>query len=57
MNQKTLTCEKKDHDGFDLICGYPIPCPWHTVIIDLTNKTENRLSDIRQALRKGRDVS
>lgn len=33
-----LTCKQKDHDGFDTICGFPIPCPYHTVIMDLSSK-------------------
>ena len=33
-----MQCKQKDHDGFDTICGYPIPCPYHTVIMDLTSK-------------------
>jgi hypothetical protein len=42
MNKKDkaiqqLTCNHPDRDFPDssLICGYPLPCPWHTVIIDL----------------------
>jgi hypothetical protein len=22
-------CKLPDHDVFELICGYPLPCPWH----------------------------
>lgn len=33
------TCTKKDHDGFDLVCGYPLPCPYHTVTIDVAAQT------------------
>lgn len=32
------TCQFPDRDGFDLICGYPLPCPYHTVIIDTTKE-------------------
>lgn len=28
------TCKRPDRDVPELICGYPLPCPWHTVIID-----------------------
>jgi hypothetical protein len=28
------TCTKPDHDVPSIICGYPLPCPWHTVVID-----------------------
>jgi len=29
-----LTCKHPDHDCPKLLCGYPLPCPWHTVTID-----------------------
>lgn len=32
-----LTCKKPDHDGFDLVCGCPLPCPYHTAIIDVSS--------------------
>lgn len=28
------TCQRPDRDVSELICGYPLPCPWHTVVID-----------------------
>ena len=28
-------CNKPDRDVPEIICGFPIPCPYHTVIIDL----------------------
>jgi hypothetical protein len=41
---KMGNCEKTDHDfpnglmrGGKLVfmkCGHPLPCPWHTVVID-----------------------
>ena len=34
MNQKNLTCGQPDRNSPDLVCGYPIPCPHHTAIID-----------------------
>jgi len=27
-------CKHPDHDEPGLICGHPLPCPWHTVTID-----------------------
>lgn len=27
-------CQRPDRDVNELICGYPLPCPWHTVVID-----------------------
>ena len=29
-----LTCQHPDRDCPKLVCGYPLPCPWHTIIID-----------------------
>ena len=29
-----LTCKHPDHDNPKMVCGYPIPCPYHTIIID-----------------------
>jgi len=28
------TCRSPDHDNPKLLCGYPLPCPWHTVLIN-----------------------
>lgn len=35
--RKTLTCKAVDdeHTG-GLVCGYPLPCPHHTAIIDVS---------------------
>ena len=38
-HERHPTCKKKDHDGFDLICGHPLPCPYHTVVIDVAAQT------------------
>lgn len=31
----TMFCSKPDRDVPKLVCGYPIPCPYHTVMIEL----------------------
>lgn len=31
-----MMCKRPDRDVRGLVCGYPLPCPWHTVSIDLT---------------------
>ena len=31
--QRHLTCRQPDRDCPKLICGYPLPCPYHTVVI------------------------
>lgn len=28
-------CSKPDRDNAKLTCGYPLPCPFHTVIISV----------------------
>lgn len=33
-----MYCKKPDRDFPGLICGFPLPCPYHTVIIDTTAK-------------------
>lgn len=30
-----LTCRHPDRDNAKLLCGYPLPCPHHTVTVDL----------------------
>ena len=30
-----MNCKRPDRDFPELICGYPLPCPWHTVRIHL----------------------
>lgn len=30
-----MICKKPDKDFPEMICGYPLPCPYHTITIDL----------------------
>ena len=32
----TQNCQRPDHQVPGIICGHPIPCPFHTVTIDST---------------------
>lgn len=34
------TCTKPDRDVPKLVCGYPLPCPHHTVVLDFENGIE-----------------
>ena len=34
----TPTCTKPDHDGGGLVCGRPLPCPYHTVVLDVSRR-------------------
>jgi len=61
-----ITCTHPDREEPRLMCGYPIPCPWHTAIIDITVEpptvtipitsraihVRNRLAQIAEALKK-----
>ncbi len=31
-----MHCERPDREISGLICGHPIPCPYHTAVIDTT---------------------
>ena len=33
------TCRHPDRDVPKLMCGYPLPCPHHTVVLDLAKQT------------------
>lgn len=30
-----MNCKHPDRDQPKLVCGYPLPCPWHTAVLDL----------------------
>ena len=32
------TCQHPDRDCPKLVCGYPLPCPHHTAVIDTDEK-------------------
>ena len=57
------TCQKPDRDEPGLVCGYPLPCPRHTVVIDMTEdrvrisggaglpaSVQQKLQEIRDAM-------
>lgn len=60
-----LTCKHPDREEPKLMCGYPLLCPWHTAIIDITVdpptvtipitsraiKVRERLGEIAEALK------
>ena len=35
-DKRRPSCRHPDRDSPKLMCGYPMPCRWHTVIIDTT---------------------
>ena len=36
--RSALTCRKPDRDVPKMVCGYPLPCPFHTVLVDVSAK-------------------
>lgn len=51
----SLTCKARDHDGFDMVCGAPLPCPYHTAIIDVsTDPAEVRIPITAKAALQGK---
>lgn len=36
VGHKVLYCRHPDRDVPGIECGYPLPCPYHTVVIDTT---------------------
>lgn len=61
---RVMYCQQPDRDVPKLTCGYPLPCPWHTAIIEedkvtlprksLSGYTIAALYKIRDALRRSR---
>ena len=47
MRKKILTCMQPDHDVPSLICGAPLPCPYHTAQIDLASKSVTVPADLK----------
>ena len=45
-----LTCRHPDRDSPKLMCGYPLPCPYHTVTIDLSSKPTTIIVPITRGL-------
>ena len=37
--QRSPGCNRPDRDVPTTVCGYPLPCPHHTVTIDLASRT------------------
>ena len=63
-----LTCQHPDRHCRGMVCGYPLPCPHHTAIIEVTDdrvkvdvpksigsvhKITKKLIDIGRAIRDG----
>lgn len=33
-----MTCQRPDRDVPGLVCGHPLPCPYHTAVLDTTGE-------------------
>ena len=33
-----MNCQRPDHDVPGIVCGHPLPCPYHTATIDTTER-------------------
>ena len=31
-----MNCERPDRDSPGIVCGHPLPCPYHTAVIELS---------------------
>jgi hypothetical protein len=62
-----MLCNQPDRDVPKLKCGYPLPCPHHTVVVDLSQSRPvielpmnvdptplGRVAEVARALKKGR---
>lgn len=38
MKKQVMYCKQPDRDVPKIVCGFPLPCPYHTVVIDASNK-------------------
>ena len=60
----TRYCKRPDRDVPSIECGYPMPCPYHTVIVeqktgkitypteDIDEKTKEKIKDIANVLKE-----
>lgn len=37
-NETNKMCQRPDRDAPGIICGHPLPCPYHTAVIDATGE-------------------
>jgi len=60
MKAQRLTCLRPDRDVARLVCGYPLPCPHHTAIIEglaVTIPPEMPLSQVPRLRRIARALA
>ncbi|MBA7496139.1 hypothetical protein ES702_06737 [subsurface metagenome] len=49
-----MNCNRPDKDVPGLICGHPLPCPFHTVEVNLELMRISKAVPLKQGLRLGR---
>ncbi len=52
MKRTYTMCKYPDRDEPKIACGYPLPCPVHTVMLDLTTKPPVLIQPITRPLRQ-----
>lgn len=53
-------CQRSDRHVPGMKCGYPLPCPYHTVILDVTDQTVEVPANVnlgRKGLRRLRNIN
>lgn len=46
-----MTCRQPDRDEPRIKCGYPLPCPFHTIVVDGVEGAADLLDRIARAKR------
>jgi hypothetical protein len=46
--KERLTCNQQDRDVPKMKCGYPLPCPYHTIVIEQDDLFDGVLKDDNQ---------
>jgi len=49
------TCRRPDRDEPRITCGYPLPCPYHTVVLNLDR--DKPLVEVPHTVRVGKRVT
>jgi len=53
MGKQVATCTAPDRHAPRLVCGYPLPCPHHTVLVVFSRREKGAQSKRRKATKRG----